>query len=93
MARISHSFDWRFSLADLLLRAGPPGMSQAQLTHSMEGLADADALSHQLEEWWIAKCVDRISIKGGRGRPKTVWRATEKLQEEYGEKKDDSTTH
>lgn len=67
------------------MRAGATGLTRAQITHSMERLADADQIEEQLKQWQAAQKVDSYTLRGGRGRPKTVWRATTLLGEEYGD--------
>lgn len=67
-------------IRDKLLAGGLDGVSQTDLTRGLAGTAKADNVGAVLAVMHELGMVQRFEVVlGGRGRPKTVWRATQGL--------------
>lgn len=67
--------EWGEELQSILIEAGTEGVAQAVLTRRFDGRATADELIFELEFLVNQNKVQKFTIRG-RGRPRTVWRAT-----------------
>lgn len=74
--------DLHFFLRDLLIQAGVVGCSQQQLTYDCRNKAKAGEIKLILKEWRKKEYVQKFVIPSKAAtRPKTIWRATEKILE------------
>lgn len=75
--------DWRDSLREFLINGGTDGRSQSEVVAKFNGYASAESLTNELEALHLDDKVQRFDVMSetGKGRPKLVWRATNKMLE------------
>lgn len=67
--------DWQEELARMLIDGGTDGVKQSVLTKRFDHWIEADDVVAELVALAAQNRVQKFII-GGRGRPKTIWRAT-----------------
>ena len=72
------SLDWQHELKRMLIAAGTEGIQQSRLTYRFHRQAIADEVVDELETLALQHKVQKF-MPGGRGRPKTIWRATTEI--------------
>lgn len=78
MTRMEPIMDWQEELKFMLIEAGTEGINQTKLTVRFDKWKTADEIRNELEVLAAQHKVQKFIIKG-RGRPKTVWRATTEI--------------
>lgn len=72
------SRDWQEDLIYLLIAAGTDGLAQSKITFKFSLKIDADTVLNELQVLEKQNKVQSFKL-GGRGRPKTIWRATTEI--------------
>ncbi len=68
--------DWREELAEILILAGTTGLKQYAIIKRFDNWVGADDLVMELEGLQAMNKVQKFVVRAKRGRPATVWRAT-----------------
>jgi predicted ArsR family transcriptional regulator len=68
--------DWRDKLREMLLKAETEGLAQAKIIKALDDWVDTEEIQGYLEGLLAEGRVQRFTIQGRYGRPKTIWRAT-----------------
>lgn len=93
--------DWQIDILDWLINAGTVGRDQSELLRRFQGRASSEMITSFLESYHLEQRLQKFVYppKGGKGRRKTVWRATTKMVETDGgiqkevDKEVDNATH
>jgi len=73
--------DWQEKIIQILIEAGTDGIPQSKITFYFSPRYTADEIVNELEVLEAQHKVQKFRV-GGRGRPKTVWRATTEIMKQ-----------
>lgn len=74
--------DWRYELQRFLIAGGTNGHMQTIILQRLQNWIGSDEIKAELEALLLDQKVQKFCpSNNGRGRPKTIWRATTKLLE------------
>lgn len=78
--------DWEADVIDYLINAGTVGRDQSDLLRRFQGRARADMITDLLDAHQLEDRVQKFVLlpNGGKGRRKTIWRATTKMVQTNG---------
>jgi len=71
--------DWQEKIVQILIDAGTDGVNQSKITYYFNPNHSADEVLNELEILAAQHKVQKFVVRGQRGAPKTVWRATTEI--------------
>lgn len=77
-------FDWREELYRFLIAGGITGHAQNVIIRRMQNMINAPEIMAELEALLVLGAAQRFNPPAtGRGRPPTIWRATDRIYKVY----------